>query len=164
MAENYGTKIERKLMAHYINVSGSAAAEWERLGKDLEELNIELNADAEDKKNILGETNVLISAYAATASAEPYYARQGTKLFEKLQEIVDGRLVLDDLAIETLEVHLWDGTSGSYKAIKEVAYLEVTSYGGDTTGYQIPFTLHYTGERVSGTFDIDTKTFTETGA
>ena len=33
-------------------------------------------------------------------------------------------------------------------------------FGGDTTGYQIPFTIHYTGEKVKGTFNVSTKTFT----
>lgn len=161
MPENYGTKIERKLMAHYINVNLETPA-WERLGKDLEEFNIELNADAEDQKNILGETNVLISAYAAVASAEPYYAREGTALFEWLQDAIDNRSVLDALKVETLEVHLWDGEETAKTAYKEVAYVEPTSYGGDTTGYQIPFTLHYTGERTAGTFNPTTKAFTAT--
>jgi len=44
--------------------------------------------------------------------------------------------------------------------VKEEAYIEITSYGGDTTGYQIPFTIHYTGEKVKGTFDVSSKTFT----
>jgi hypothetical protein len=39
-------------------------------------------------------------------------------------------------------------------------YIEVNSYGGDTTGYQIPFTLHYTGNKVKGSFDVSTKVFT----
>ena len=42
----------------------------------------------------------------------------------------------------------------------EEAYIEVTSYGGDTTGYQIPFTLHFTGNKVKGSFDVATKQFT----
>ena len=33
-------------------------------------------------------------------------------------------------------------------------------FGGDTTGYQIPFTIHYTGEKVKGTFNVSTRTFT----
>jgi len=36
----------------------------------------------------------------------------------------------------------------------------VTSYGGDTQGYQIPFTVHYTGIKQTGTFDLTTKAFT----
>ena len=35
-----------------------------------------------------------------------------------------------------------------------------TSYGGDTSGYQIPFTVNYTGERVKGKIDISSGTFT----
>lgn len=159
MTENYGTKIERKMLAHYISVNKSDPL-WERLGKDLEEFNIELNAEADDKKNILGETNVIISSYAPTASAEPYYARRGTKLFDWLQSAIDERKVLDDLQVETLEVHLWDGEETAKTAIKEVAYVEPTSYGGDNTGYQLPFTVHYTGERVKGKFDPTTKKFT----
>ncbi|MCI6066881.1 MAG: hypothetical protein MR707_01425, partial [Galactobacillus timonensis] len=60
-------------------------------------------------------------------------------------------------------VHLWkkSGDSGSaYEAVKESAVIEVTSVGGDTTGYQTPFTLHYLGDPVIGTFDISTKKFT----
>ena len=159
MSENYGTKIERKMLAHYINVSKPDAV-WERLGKDLEEFNVELNAEAEDKKNILGETNVIISSYAPTSSAEPYYARKGTKLFDWLQSAIDERKVLDDLQVETLEVHTWDGEETANTAFKEIAYVEPTSYGGDSTGYQLPFKLHYTGERVKGKFDLATKKFT----
>ena len=59
------------------------------------------------------------------------------------------------------EVKLWEAAEGdAYPATREEVYIEVTSYGGDTTGYQIPFTLHYTGNKVKGTFDVTTKTFT----
>ena len=62
-----------------------------------------------------------------------------------------------------VEVKLWETVStNAYPAIKEEAYIEITSYGGDTTGYQIPFTLHYTGVKVKGTFDPSTKKFTAT--
>ena len=47
-------------------------------------------------------------------------------------------------------------------AVKEECYIEIVSYGGDTTGYQIPFNVHYTGVKTAGTFDPATKTFTET--
>ena len=60
-------------------------------------------------------------------------------------------------------IHLWDednATPGSYVAYKEDAVIEVSSYGGDTTGYQIPFNIHYKGNRVKGKFVLDTKTFT----
>lgn len=156
-------KIERKYLAHFINTSaaGSEQAVYERLGKDLEEFSPELSAQVDTKKNILGETSILISSYEKTGSVEPYYAEKDSALFTRLQNIIDDQLVLDELKTDVVEVKLWEATEGTaYPAIKEEAYIEVTSYGGDTTGYQIPFTLHFTGTRTKGTFDVSTKTFT----
>ena len=154
-------KIERKYMAHFINAAKDGAAVYERLGQDLEEFSPEMSAQVETKKNILGESSVLISGYEKTAAVEPFYAQAGSQLFERLQAIIDGDLVLDDLKADVVDVKLWDATeSGAYPAVKEAVYIEVTSYGGDTTGYQIPFTIHYTGEKVKGTFNVSTKTFT----
>ncbi len=154
-------KIERKYLAHFINTAVSGEAVYERLGKDLEEFSPELSAQVDTKKNILGETSVLISSYEKTASVEPYYAEAGTGLFERLQSIIDDGLVLDALKTDVVEVKLWEaGQGNTYPATCEQAYIEVTSYGGDTTGYQIPFTLHFTGDKVKGTFDVTNKTFT----
>lgn len=158
-------KIERKYLAHFINTAApgeGAAAAYERLGKDLEEFSTELSAQVDTKKNILGETSVLISSYEKTSSVEPYYAEKGDALFTRLQDIIDNQMVLDDLKTDVVEVKLWEGEDNgtTFPAYKEEAYIEVTSYGGDTTGYQIPFTLHFTGNKVSGTFDVASKTFT----
>ena len=163
-------KIKRKFMAHYIDSAapgaGSETAKYVRLGKDLEEFNVEMNANVETKNNILGETSVNLDSYQPQASAEPYYAEIGDPLFERLQTIIDERQTLDDLKTSVVEVHLWDedeSKTGSYVAYKEDAIIEVSSYGGDTTGYQIPFNVHHTGNRIKGLFALTTKTFTEDG-
>ena len=154
-------KIERKYMAHFINAAKEGEAVYERLGQDLEEFSPEMSAQVETKKNILGESSVLISGYEKTAAVEPFYADQGSELFQRLQEIIDGDLTLDDLKADAVDVKLWDADqAGAYPAVKETVFIEVTSYGGDTTGYQIPFTIHYTGEKVKGTFNVSTRTFT----
>ena len=155
-------KIERKYLAHFINAAAvGGEAIYERLGKDLEEYSPELAAEVETKKNIFGETSVVISSYEKTAAVEPFYAEKNSALFARLQAIIDDSLVLDDLKTDVVEVKLWeDATSGAYPAIKEEVIIEVTSYGGDTTGYQIPFTLHYTGVKTKGTFTPSTRTFT----
>ena len=148
-------------MAHFINTAAQGDAAYERLGKDLEEFSAEMSAQVETKKNILGESSILISGYEKTASVEPYYAEEGTALFERLQGILDDASVLDQLKTDVVEVKLWNAAQeGVYPAIREEAYIEIVSYGGDTTGYQIPFKLHYTGNRVKGSFDVATKTFT----
>ena len=154
-------KIERKYLAHFINTAKEDDAVYERLGKDLEEFSPQLSAQVDKKKNILGEESVVISAYEKTAAVEPYYAEAGTGLFERLQEIIDGSLVLDQLKTDVVEVKLWENTGdGIFSAIREEAYIEITSYGGDTTGYQIPFTLHFTGKKTVGSYDVINGTFT----
>ena len=155
-------RIERKYLAHFINTAkADAVSNYERLGKDLEEYKAELSAKVERKTNIFGKQSVIISGYEKSAAVEPYYAEQGSALFERLQEIIDNSLIMEELRTDMVEVKLWDmGKDGSYPAVREECYIEVTGYGGDNTGYQIPFTLHFTGNKVGGTFHPGTKTFT----
>lgn len=163
-AEPMTGKIKRKFMAHFVDAALiSSTPSYVRLGADLEEYTVEMNANVETKQNILGESTTSIDGYEPQASVEPYYAVLGDPLHTKLQKIVDERQTLDDLKTTTLEVHLWeeDSTeSGKFVAYKEDAIIEVVSYGGDTSGYQIPFNLHNTGNRIKGLFDLSTKTFT----
>ena len=155
-------KIERKYMAHYLNAAfNTETPSYVRLGADLEEYSPELSANVEKKSNILGQTSVTIDSYQKQGEVSPYYAEKGDPLFEKLQAIIDGDLVREDLKTDIVEVKLWgEETSGAFPAVREECYIEVSSYGGDTTGYQIPFNVHYTGVKTKGTFNPATKAFT----
>lgn len=155
-------KIERKYMAHFIDASfGGENEAWWRLGKDLEEFNVELNPDTETSKNIIGESTFKHNGYEVSAEADPYYANDEDEIFEKLQQIVDERLTGDGCKTKALEVHLWKGneTSG-FEAYRQECYVIPNSYGGDTSGYQIPFSVYYTGTREKGTYNSATKKFT----
>ena len=158
-------KIERKYMAHYLNAAfGSGTASYVRLGSDLEEYSPELSANVEKKNNILGQTSVVIDSYQKQGEVAPYYAEKDDPLFEKLQAIIDGDLTLDNLKTDIVEVKLWgEASTGAYPAVKEECYIEIVSYGGDTTGYQIPFNVHYTGVKTAGTFNPNTRTFPAAG-
>ena len=160
-------KIDRKYMAHYIDAGslcGGLTPKYERLGKDLEEYNVELNPDTETSKNILGESTFKHNGYEVSSDADPFYADTTSDLFTALQKIVDGRLKDDNLKTKAVEVHLWtEAESSKYEAYQQDCYVVPTSYGGDTSGYQIPFTVNYTGERVKGKFDISTGTFAADG-
>lgn len=157
-------KIDRKYMAHYIDAGSLCEGpepKYERLGKDLEEYNVELNPDTETSKNILGESTFKHNGYEVSSDADPFYADTTSNLFTALQKIVDGRLKDDNLKTKAVEVHLWTAaTADKYEAYQQDCYVVPTSYGGDTSGYQIPFTVNYTGERVKGKFDINSSTFT----
>ena len=151
-------RMQRKLMAHYIDSTfGGTTASWYRLGKDLEEYNVEMNPDIEQSKNIIGENTFTHNGYEVSADAEPFYAREGDPLFEQLQTIVDTQAQYEGCKTSVLDVHSWEPgtTSGTYKAYKQDVYVVPTSYGGDTSGYQIPFTVYYSGAKTPGYFTPD---------
>ena len=150
-------KIERKYLAHYLE---AAEGSYVRLGRDLEAYAPELGAQVEKTRNILGETSVNLVGYEKTGAVESFFAETGDPLFEKLQGILDEGLTLDACKCAVVEVKLWDGEGTAFPAIREEAVLEITSYGGDSKGYQIPFNIHYTGVKQKGTFDVQSKTFT----
>lgn len=153
-------KIERKMMAHYVDGSLTASPAYYRLGQDLEEFNVDMNPEFESVKNILGASSTQMKGYDPQSSVSPYYATEGDGLFEKLQKIIDTRATGTDTSTKAIEVHLWEeSTTGVYVAYREDATFVINSYGGDTAGYQIEFDIKYNGNREKGLFTLATKTF-----
>lgn len=155
-------RIGRKYMAHLIDANfGESTPNYSRLGRDLEEYTVELNPDTETSKNILGESTFRHNGNERSADADPFYAIVGDPLFEKLQKFVDEDVTDDRLKSTTLEIHLWDGSEAEgFVAWSQACYVVPTSYGGDTSGYQIPFTVNYVGGRTKGIWNPETNTFT----
>ena len=158
--------IERKYLAHYIDSAfDSSKPAYIRLGKDLEEYSIELNPDVETKKNILGENSVAVNGYEVTSTVDPYYYEYDESLSEKIMGIAMNRTTGDGCKTTTVDVLLKPGANADSAptvvwAYREDCYVVPQSVGGDTSGVQIPFELHRAGNRVKGTFDMTTKTFT----
>lgn len=163
-------KAERKYLAHFLDAAFDvtyAAADYTRIGKDLEELSEELNPDVETKKNILGENSVVHNGYEVSTDADPFYYEYGDTLSEKIFDIAMNRRTGDACKTSKVDVLLRPGEDGGdpsvIKAWREDVYVIPSSVGGDTSGIQIPFTVHNAGNRVEGTFDMSTKKFTEGG-
>lgn len=159
-------KIERKYLAHFIDASfggntsgGGGATNYVRLGKDLEEYIEELNPDVEVNKNILGEQNVQHNGYEVQSEIEPFYAYTGDPLFEALSEIANERKTGDDCVTTKVDV-LLNADGSVIWAYREDVWVVPNSVGGDTSGVQIPFSVYNAGNRVAGTWDVSTKTFT----
>lgn len=160
-------KAERKYLAHYLDAAFDttyAAPNYVRLGKDLEEFSVELNPDVETSKNILGENSVKHSGYEASSDADPVYFEYDDALTEKMMEIAMLRKTGDECKTSYVEVLLKPGEADAaptvVRAVREDVVVVPNSYGGDTSGVQVPFTVHYAGNRVAGTFDLTTKKFT----
>ena len=79
-------------------------------------------------------------------------------------DIAMGRKTGDNCRTTYVEVVLKPGENGAKPTIisawREEVIITPNSYGGDTTGIQVPFTVHFAGNRVQGDFDLDTKKFT----
>jgi hypothetical protein len=160
-------KADRKYLAHYLDSAFDityAAPKYVRLGKDLEEFTIELNPDVESSKNILGENSVKHKGYEASSDADPVYYEYDDALTEKMMEIAMLRKSGDSCKTTYVEVLLKPGEDGAeptvVRAVREDVFVIPNSYGGDTSGVQVPFSINYAGNRTEGTFDIKTKTFT----
>jgi hypothetical protein len=146
-----GDKIERKYLAHFIDETfGGSTASYTRIGKDLEEYTIEMNPDGESKKNILGETSYTLKGYEPSGSVGTQYCYEDDAMYGQLESIVNGRLTGSDCKTTVIDAVLdTDGTVVS--AYKEDAIIEVQSIGGDTGGMQIPYNIHYAGNRTAVT-------------
>ena len=161
-------KADRKYLAHYVDAAFDrtyAATDYVRLGKDLTELNVELNPSVETSQNIIGENSVKHDGYEVSTSAETVYYEYDNALTEKVMEIAMLRKIGDDCRTSYVEVLLKPGVSKDdppaiIRAIREDVLVIPTSYGGDTSGVQVPFGIHYAGNRVEGTFALTTKKFT----
>ena len=161
--------LERKYLAHFIDAAFDLkgdATNYVRLGDHLEDLSVNMNPTVETTRNILGETAATLNGYDVTASVAPYYISHDEALSEKLMEIVDNELTGD--AVKTTVVDVWmkpgetaDAAPVVIKAIRREVIVAVQSYGGNTSGVQIPFNISGGANRTKGDFDLETKTFTE---
>ena len=151
--------------AHMLYVDSSmkgTTTAWYLVGKDIEDLSVDLGADTETIKNILDETSVRHNGYEPTIEAEPFYADPDDALYDVLLDIAMNRKKGDACLTQYLEVVVEDATDSSHKAWREDCYIVPQSVGGDTSGLQIPFNILPAGNRVQGTATLANKvpTFT----
>lgn len=153
---NQNEKLQREYLLTFVDAATTGTANYCILGDDLEEYSTELNPTVNTFKNILGQTVTDVTAYEVSGSVEPYYARKGDQLYLRIKDIAMNRLTLDDVKTRIVEVLVADtATGGGYVAYQQEGKFAVSSYGGDTEGFGIPFELHYTGARTKGVWTPD---------
>ena len=156
-------KLARKAYATYLDSTfGGSTPSWYLVGKDIEEMSVELNPDTESKENILGETSVTDNGYEPSISADPYYANPEDSIYDKLKDIAMNRLKGDSCKTKILEVIIEDTEATTHEAYMEDVIVKPQSYGGDTSGFAIPFDVLFDGNRQKGTVSLSgtTPTFT----
>lgn len=160
----------RKCLVHYVDAAFDTTYEntnYQKLGQDLEALDVELNPQVETTRNILGENSVVFSGYEPSTPVETFYHDSTKQLEEKIIELAMSRSIGDSCKTSYVEALYREGATPAdppelIRAYREDILLVPTSYGGDTNGVQSPFEIHYCGNRVPGNFDAATRTFTAT--
>lgn len=161
--------LARMYLAHMIDAAFDltyAATNIVRIGKDLEELSFDMAPDIETVKNILGEASVRHNGFEPTATIDPFFVDSyDDALSEKVRQIAMNRITDD--GCKTTYYDVWlnppevpGGAPTVHSAWREDCLIIPQSYGGDTSGVQIPFEIRPCGNRVKGTYDLGTKKFT----
>lgn len=162
--ENTVGKLKRSALLHYLDESfGGTTAAWYLIGKDVEDMSINLNPQIETYRNILDEQGATDNGYEPSVDVDTYYAdpSDGT-FYTKIKDITMNRLTGDDCKTTLLEV-LIDKTTGPFDAWTEEVIVKPQSYGGAPGGVRIPYQIIFTGNRKQGTVTITNRVpvFTE---
>ena len=90
-------KLKRSHLLHYIDANfGVGTPDWFLIGKDVEDLSVNLNAETETKKNIWDETVTNDKGYSPSVEVNTYYANTDDSIYEKIKAIAMNRLTGDD--------------------------------------------------------------------
>ena len=98
-------KLKRSHLMHLLDSTfGGETPSWFLIGKNIEDMSMDLGPDTATVKNILDETDVNDNGYEPSLSVETYYANTEDAIYEKIKSIALDRLVGDDCKSKYLEV------------------------------------------------------------
>lgn len=161
-------KLKRSALAHFLDegfdtTTELSTASWFLIGKDVEDLSVNLNPNVTQKKNILDETSVEDEGYEPSFDVDTYFADPSDgPFYEKIKSIAMDRLTGDDCKTRILEI-LIDKAEAPFDAWVEDVIIKPQSYGGAQGGVRIPYNVAYCGNRRKGTVTMTGKkpAFTE---
>lgn len=144
--------------------------DWEALGKDVDELNKELNPQTENSKNVLGEATFNHEGYEPSVEMDTYYMDPDRKLYEKmldnaLMENSDEESLVGYFAEAHFDTVNKDAGTMTGICYVRKAWFVPQSTGGNTSGFNIPFTINPIGavekKKISYTMADNSATITD---
>lgn len=140
---------------------GEGGNSWELIGERIEEMSLTMNPNIETVTDIRGFTETTLDRYQVQTEVSPMRAKRESKLFGILYEIVKNEKTLNDVERDFLCVAVFDSVEKTvdgktvtvYTAWKQRGIIAVESFGGGTSGLDIPFSIHWVGEKTYGSFD-----------
>lgn len=157
-------RIKREEFKLFADVGASDSPEWELQGGRIEDMSLEMNPNVETVTDVTGVTETTLDKYEKQTSVSPYYAKRDSKMAAWLYNVVREEKTLSDVEKTFCVVNIFAGSDGAYDAWTQKGVVAVQSFGGDTKGLQIPYNIHWTGEKVYGTASISNGVMTFTPA
>lgn len=142
-------KLKRE--AHLLYLKFKNSDEYTIIGRGVDDMSVEMNGSFEQTKDVTGEVSVKDTGYQPQVSVDPYYADPDDVIYPYLLDLALNRKSGDDAKAQYLEVIMEDTEDPTHKAWQENCRIEITNYGGDTSGMRINFNIWVDGGREEGT-------------
>ena len=157
-------KVTREQFATYLNTTPKTESEtWSILGVGITNYGIAFNPQVETEKWIINKnaTSGLNSNQKQGEASQKIY--KGDPCFEYVYSLMDK--VGSEVETQILDIDMWNGTEGTFKAKKSNCIIAITNYMGEDAS--IEYSIYYNGDPIKGTVTLDTKgkpTFAENGS
>lgn len=156
---------KRSAFKMFINTTPEDSATYEIIGPGVTELSISYNPQTTTNQYIHEETATTeLTGYQPNAPVTAQ-AVSGDPTFDFINEMRKSLPIGNDAHTDVVLVDIFGKkTGGSYSATKQPVSIQLDSYGGAASDpLSIGYTINWRGSGIQGTFNPDTKTFTEAG-
>lgn len=139
------------------------SASYGIIGPGVTELSIAYNPQTSTNQYIHEDVaNTDLTGYQPNAPVTGQ-AVPGDDVFDFIKEMKDNLPIGSDAYTDVVLVDVFDKqTNGAYAATKQPVSIQIDSYGGPASDpLSIGYTINWRGSGVKGTFNPETKTFTE---
>lgn len=154
---------KRSAFKMFMNTTPGSSATYNIIGPGATELSISYNPQTSTEQYIHEDTATTeLTGYQPNAPVTAQ-AVSGDPVFDYVNEMRKELPIGSDAHTDVVLVDIFGKqTGGTYSATKQPVSIQIDSYGGAATDpLSVGYTINWRGAGVQGTFDPDTKTFTE---
>lgn len=150
-------KLKREQHRLYARHLGSDP--WFLVGRGNDDMSVEMNGSFEQTKDVTGEVGVSDTGYQPQIPVDPYIPDpvKDSEFADFLLDLALNRKSGDDAKAEYMEVVITDDEAPKHRAWKEDCRIEITNYGGDTSGFHINYNIWVDGNRAEGSVTYENK-------
>lgn len=157
---------KRSAFKMFMNTTPDSTATYKIIGPGVTELSINYNPQTSTEQYIHEDTATTeLTGYQPNAPVTGQ-AVSGDPVFEYINKMRQSLPIGSDAHTDVILVDVFaKQTDGSYMATKQPVSIQIDSYGGPASDpLSIGYTINWRGSGTQGTFDPDTKTFSEGGS